>query len=99
MRQPNARPLRRYLMRAFLIVSALALVPSCGDNRPQLAHPPLADLASEAEPQLDAAAVLKDSAAALDDYDSAHASWGRRGWDQVARVRAWFCDAGILEAC
>lgn len=56
--------------------------------------PPAADLAIEAEPQLDPAAVLNDSAAALDDYDIEHASWGRRGWDQVARLCHWFKDAG-----
>lgn len=54
--------------------------------------PPAADLAIEAEPQLDPAAVLNDSAAALDAYDIAHAAWGRRGWDQVRRLCHWFAD-------
>ncbi|WP_052730479.1 hypothetical protein [Sphingomonas sp. SRS2] len=56
--------------------------------------PPAADLIVEAEPQLDAGAVANDSAAALDAYDIEHASWGRRGWDQVARLCRWFRDAG-----
>lgn len=56
--------------------------------------PPAADLMAEAEPQLDPAAVLNDSAAALDNYDIEHASWGRRGWDQVRRICHWFKDAG-----
>ncbi|MBP8235901.1 MAG: hypothetical protein KAY22_26765 [Rhizorhabdus sp.] len=56
--------------------------------------PPSADLTVEPEPQLDPAAVLNDSAAALDDYDIEHASWGRRGWDQVRRLCVWFRDLG-----
>lgn len=100
MKPVNARPSRRSRMPGSLIASALALaLCSCGSERPTIAYPPLADLAVEAEPLLDPAAVIEDSAAALDDYDMAHASWGRRGWDQVARIRAWFCDAGVKTAC
>jgi len=96
MKTPNARPWRRSLMHVCLIASASVLVQSCGD-RPQSAGvpaPPAADLSVEAEPQLDPAAVLNDSAAALDDYDIAHAAWGRRGWDQVRRLCLWFKDLG-----
>lgn len=57
--------------------------------------PPAAELTREAEPQLDPLAVANDSAAALDAYDTAHASWGRRGWDQVGRICWWFRDAGL----
>lgn len=57
--------------------------------------PPAADLTVEAEPQLDPYAVQNDSASALDEYDTAHASWGRRGWDQVARICWWFKDVGV----
>jgi hypothetical protein len=60
-----------------------------------LKAPPAADLVVEAEPQLDMNAVLNDSAAALDDYDTAHASWGRRGWDKVARICRFFRDLGV----
>jgi hypothetical protein len=56
--------------------------------------PPAADLAVEAEPQLDPIVVIHDSAAALDAYDTVHASWGRRGWDQVRRLCWWVKDAG-----
>lgn len=57
--------------------------------------PPAADLVVEAEPQLDMGAVLNDSAAALDEYDIEHASWGRRGWAQVARLCRWVRDIGL----
>ena len=100
MKLPNARPLRRSLMLACLTGSVLVLALSSCD-RPESAGvraPPAADLAIEAEPQLDAAALAlgssNESAAALDDYDIAHAAWGRRGWDQVTRLCRWFKDAG-----
>ncbi|MFZ5704900.1 MAG: hypothetical protein ACOY5R_06495 [Pseudomonadota bacterium] len=97
---PNARPSRPCRMPALLIASALALaLSSCARERPTIGSPPAADLRSEPEPQLNAAAIEADSAAALDAYDSAHAAWGRRGWDQVARIRQWFCDAGVTMAC
>jgi hypothetical protein len=84
-------------MLACLIASALApALSSCG--RPESAGskaPPAADLIVEAEPQLDMNAVSEDSAAALDDYDTAHASWGRRGWAQVARICRFFRDLGM----
>lgn len=100
MKMRNARPWRRSLMLALLTVSALVPVGCSADKeRPQISSPPLADLVREAEPQLDPAAVLNDSAAALDEYDIEHASWGRRGWDQVARLRVWFCDVGVKAAC
>lgn len=97
MKTPNARPSRRSLMLACLLASSLALV-SCFGDRPHSAgvkSPPAADLTVEAEPQLDPLAVVNDSAAALDAYDSAHASWGRRGWDKVARICHWFRDVGL----
>ena len=97
MKRQNARRSRRSLMLACLIASALApALSSCG--RPESAGskaPPAADLVVEAEPQLDMNAVRNDSAAALDEYDTAHASWGRRGWAAVARICRWVRDRGL----
>ncbi len=96
---PNARPSRRCRMSGLLIASALALaLSSCAKER--IGSPPAADLRLEPEPQLNAAAIEADSAAALDDYDAAHAAWGRRGWQAVARIKGWLCDAGLVkEGC
>lgn len=97
MKTLNARPSPPSLLLACLIASALVLAPSCSDRPASagLKAPPAADLVVEAEPQLDMNAVLNDSGAALDDYDIAHASWGRRGWAQVVRICRWFRDLGV----
>lgn len=98
---PNARPSRRSRMSALLIASSLALaLSSCDRERPPIGSPPAADLRLEPEPQLNAAAIEGNSAAALDDYDAAHAAWGRRGWQVVARIKGWLCDARLVkEGC
>lgn len=44
---------------------------------------------------LDAAAILDNSAAALDAFDAAHEAWGRREHGKVVRVCAWFRDMGV----
>ena len=89
----------RFPIRALLLASALALASSCGD-RPLSAgqkRPPVADLTPAPEPQLDPAAVEKDSAAALDAYDAAHEAWGLGEHLKVRRLCWWFRDIGFKE--
>ncbi len=70
---------------------------SCADKpRPRVGTlPPDADLAPEPEPQLDPNAILADSAAALDAYDTLHNSWGRREHGKLTRICWYFRDLGL----
>lgn len=81
----------RCLTPALLIAAALSLASGCA-NRGTL-YPPAADLAVEAKPRLDPAAL--DSEAALDAHDIALETWGERGWAAVARLCRYFNGRGM----
>lgn len=75
--------------RVLLSAASLWLAPGCAvRERPTPIFPPAADLAVEAKPRLDPAAV--DSEAGLDAHDIALEAWGERGWAAVARLCRYF---------
>lgn len=85
--------------RVLLLASTLALA-SCSGGKPLSAgqkRPPVADLTPAPEPQLDPAAVERDSAAALDAYDAAHEAWGLGEHLKVRRLCWWYRDIGFKE--
>lgn len=82
-------------MLALPIASALVLAASGCGNTLALQSPPAADITPEPEPVLGAAAILDNSAAALDAFDAAHEAWGRREHGKVMRICAWFRDMGV----
>ncbi len=87
----------RSLTAALLIGASLALVSSCASKAPPAAIslPPASDLAVEAKPRLDPAALGSD--AALTAHDDAIESWGERGWSAVARLCRWSVTMGAKD--
>lgn len=85
---------RRCLMPSLALAVSLSLVSACASNpRPSRIYPPSADLAVEAKPLLDPAAL--SSEAALDAHDIALETWGERGWAAVGRLCRWHQEMGM----
>lgn len=83
-------------MRALALAVSLVAVSSCASReRVSVIYPPSADLAVEAKPRLDAAALVSE--AALDAHDSAVESWGERGWLAVGRLCRWSASMGAKD--
>ena len=74
-----------FLTLPLLIAGSLLLASGCaGKEPPPSTFPSAADLAVEAKPRLEPAAV--ESEAALDRYEIDLELWGERGWSAVARL-------------
>lgn len=79
---------------ALLLAASLLLAPGCASReRVTPIYPPSADLAVEAKPHLDPAAL--QSEAALDAHDIALEAWGERGWAAVARLCRFYQTMGM----
>lgn len=70
------------------LLASLSLVSACASRG--AVSPPPADLAVEAKPLLDPAALGSDQA--LNDHDAAVEAWGERGWLAVGRLCRWARD-------
>lgn len=89
----------RCLMLPLLLVSALALA-SCSASRVPLlppSAPPVADLTVEPEPPLGVEALTSE--AAYERWNDSIRAWGRKGWDQVARLCRWHGTRGAELSC
>jgi hypothetical protein len=73
-------------------------VSACGgQEKIRIAYPPAADLVDEQKPEITAAVLESDVAAA--EYDSAVEAWGERGWSAVGRVCRWAKAHGMKIEC
>lgn len=89
----------RFPIRLLLLVSALALAPSCASRGLDLtpSHPPAVDLTVEPEPELPATALQSEQA--YEAWNEAVREWGRRGWDAIARNCRWHRAQGAKLTC
>ena len=90
---------KAFPMRSLLLVSALALVSSCGDKpRPQVRLSPPADLLTRAdEPEMTLESLTSEEA--YERQRDAKIEWGRENAAIVDRACWWLVDAGVTITC
>lgn len=91
------------MRKTMLIVAAGVAVSSCASReRATPTFPSSADLSVEAEPSYPLQAFDSDeevAEAAEDRWNDEILLWGRRGWDQVARICRWAEGHGAKVDC